>query len=185
MHLQQSSRRQPCPVCGRNVDGDCRFSDELILCHSGTRFHPPQNLRPGDVIGINGVCWALIRTDAGFDGAAHEFRPDRATRQTRGFHGRRRQQRQAGRLLHEVLRDIDAALSVPEFMQSAPAELRESIRLIEVAAGKAEALLPALRGRLQPPQISLLAEAIGELTYQRLDADHFRHHYLDEGRHDQ
>ena len=185
MHLQQSSRRQPCPVCGRNVDGDCRFSDELILCHSGTRFHPPQNLRPGDVIGISGVRWALIRTDAGFDGAAHEFRPDRGGREKGVPRGRRRQQRQAGRLLHEVLRDIDAALSVPEFMQSPPDELHESFRLIEVAAGKAEALLPALRGRLQPPQISLLAEAIKELTYQRRDADHFRHHYLGEGRHDQ
>lgn len=105
--------------------------------------------------------------------------------ETGASRARRRQQRQAGRLLHEVLRDIDAALSVPEFMQSPPDELRESFRLFEVAAGKAEALLPALRGRLQPPQISLLAEAIKELTYQRRDADHFRHHYLGEGRHDQ
>jgi hypothetical protein len=84
-----------------------------------------------------------------------------------------------------VLHDIDAALSVPEFMQSPPDQLRESFRLIEVAAGKAEALLPALRGRLQPPQISLLVEATGELTYQRLDADQFRHQYLGEGRHGQ
>ena len=183
--LKQSSRRNPCPVCGRNADGDCRFSEDLILCHQGTRFGPPQHLRPGDVIDVNGSRWALIRTDAGFDGAAHEFRPDRGGREKGVPRGRRRQQRQAGRLLHEVLRDIDAALSVPEFMQSPPDELRESFRLIEVAAGKAEALLPALRGRLQPPQISLLAEAISELTYQRRDADHFRHHYLGEGRHDQ
>ena len=183
--LKQSSRREPCPVCGRNLDGDCRFSDDLILCHSGTRFHPPQHLRPGDVIDINGVRWALIRTDAGFDGAAHEFRPDRVAPEKGVPRGRRRQQRQAGRLLHEVLRDVDAALNVPEFMRSIPDELRDSFRLIEVAAGKAEALLPALRGRLQPPQISLLAEAIRDLTYQRLDAEHFRHHYLGEGRHDQ
>lgn len=183
--LKQSSRRNPCPVCGRNADGDCRFSEDLILCHQGTRFGPPQHLRPGDVIDVNGSRWALIRTDAGFDGAAHEFRPDRATREKGSFRGRRKQQRQARRLLHEVLRDIDAALSVPEFMQSPPDELRESFRLIEVAAVKAEALLPAVRGRLQPPQISLLAEAIKELTYQRRDADHFRHHYLGEGRHDQ
>jgi len=75
--LKQSSRRNPCPVCGRNADGDCRFSEDLILCHQGTRFGPPQHLRLGDVIDVNGVRWALIRSDAGFDGAAHEFRPDR------------------------------------------------------------------------------------------------------------
>lgn len=33
--LRTSSRNNPCPVCGRTKDGDCRIgSDGLVLCHS-------------------------------------------------------------------------------------------------------------------------------------------------------
>ena len=117
--LKQSSRRDPCPVCGRNADGDCRFSDELILCHSGTRFHPPQHLRPGDVIDINGSRWALIRSGAGFDGAAHEFRPDRANtsrQETKAAAPQRRvRQLAASRRLRQFNLGFREALRCPEF----------------------------------------------------------------------
>ncbi len=38
-----SSQAHPCPVCGRNKDGDCRISEngELVLCRIGTTFSPP------------------------------------------------------------------------------------------------------------------------------------------------
>jgi len=119
MHLQKSSPRQPCPACGRNVDGDCRFSDDLILCHSGTRFHPPQHLRPGDVISINGAAWHLGRTDAGFSGNAFEFRPDRgaASKRVRNLEAPERRVRQlaAYRRLRQFNLSFREALRCPEF----------------------------------------------------------------------
>ena len=64
-------------VCGRNTDGDCRWTDSVIFCHNGSTFQPPQHLRIGDVIDIAGEPWALVKTNAGFDGAAHCFKPHR------------------------------------------------------------------------------------------------------------
>ena len=67
MHV--SSRKSPCPVCGRTKDPDCRWKDDVILCHHGTTHQPPPDLQRGDVISIGGKPWALIRRDGGFDGA--------------------------------------------------------------------------------------------------------------------
>ena len=58
--LQPSSNRNPCPICGRTKDGDCRISAELILCHYGSSNHPPQHLKSGEVItGADGQRWAF------------------------------------------------------------------------------------------------------------------------------
>lgn len=40
-----SSKRHPCPICGRTKDGDCRSSeaDNLVLCHSHTTAEEPIN----------------------------------------------------------------------------------------------------------------------------------------------
>ena len=42
--LIRSSRRQPCPVCGRVKDADCAFTPDrsLVLCH-----HTRNDLIPG------------------------------------------------------------------------------------------------------------------------------------------
>ena len=73
--MRQSGKRSPCPSCGRDSDGDCRFSDQVVLCHSGKRFAPPKHLRVGDVITLQGRPWALVATGKGYDGAAHVFKP--------------------------------------------------------------------------------------------------------------
>jgi phage/plasmid-associated DNA primase len=58
--LNASSRRTPCPICGRTKDGDCRISDELVLCHYGSDNHPPLDLKSGQVItGMDGQEWAF------------------------------------------------------------------------------------------------------------------------------
>jgi predicted P-loop ATPase len=46
-----SSKRTPCPICGRTKDGDCRLSTDglRVVCHH------PKDLRPGEV--VNG--WAF------------------------------------------------------------------------------------------------------------------------------
>ena len=47
--MKSSGHNQPCPVCSRVKDADCRFNDEVVLCHTGT------DLRPGDTITISVV----------------------------------------------------------------------------------------------------------------------------------
>jgi hypothetical protein len=33
-HFQHSGRNRPCPICSRTKDGDCRWNDEVVLCHT-------------------------------------------------------------------------------------------------------------------------------------------------------
>jgi hypothetical protein len=47
--LKPSSKSNPCPICGRMHDGDCRISNDLVLCHHGSNHHPPHGVRPGEV----------------------------------------------------------------------------------------------------------------------------------------
>ena len=61
-NLTPSSNSNPCPICGRTEDGDCRISSELILCHWGENLHSPHGLKPGQVIpGHDGQQWAYTR----------------------------------------------------------------------------------------------------------------------------
>jgi hypothetical protein len=67
--LRPSSKRNPCPVCGRTKDGDCRISDEIVLCHNNLGH------RPGQVFDVDGKRWAY--TGAAEDGRCGVFKPDR------------------------------------------------------------------------------------------------------------
>jgi hypothetical protein len=55
-----SSKRNPCPVCGRTKDRDCRqMPNGTVLCHH------PRNLKPGTVItGEDGQQWAFTRNSS-------------------------------------------------------------------------------------------------------------------------
>lgn len=68
--VQRSSRRNPCPCCGRVKDGDCRVTaDGLVLCHRNT------DHRPGAVIrGQDGSFWAFTGVTA--DQRCGVFKPD-------------------------------------------------------------------------------------------------------------
>lgn len=73
--MRRSGRNNPCPVCGRNTDGDCRWNDDVIFCHVGSKFSPPDHLQIGDLIDLNGEQWALVKTGGGYDNSAHIFKP--------------------------------------------------------------------------------------------------------------
>ncbi len=74
--LTPSSRRNPCPICGRSKDGDCRTGDAVALCHYGTSHHPPEALRAGEVIdGSDGQRWAYTGDTS--DGRAAAFTLDK------------------------------------------------------------------------------------------------------------
>lgn len=78
--LLPSSKRNPCPICGRTADGDCRTGDGLAICHHGSTHHPPAGLRPGDVIkGRDGQRWAF--TGETTDGRGSTFTLDKPRHQ--------------------------------------------------------------------------------------------------------
>ena len=48
----RSSERNPCPICGRKKDGDCRIraDGQMVFCHRGKSFGPPDRLKVGDLL---------------------------------------------------------------------------------------------------------------------------------------
>jgi hypothetical protein len=65
-----SSRKNPCPVCGRTKDSDCRWNGELYHC----RTYAKRSLRRGEVIqGSDGQQWAYLGDSDG--GRWSMFRP--------------------------------------------------------------------------------------------------------------
>jgi hypothetical protein len=52
-----SGKGSPCPICGRSKDGDCRISDDLILCRIGGSFSPPTEKAGTQVTGEDGGQW--------------------------------------------------------------------------------------------------------------------------------
>jgi hypothetical protein len=71
--MKSSSKKSPCPICGRDSDDKCRWNDESILCYSGDRFGPGNSLKKGDKIQALGNSWLLIGYDAGFSGSSYLF----------------------------------------------------------------------------------------------------------------
>ena len=85
--LKRSGPRQPCPACGRVKDADCAWGEEIILCHQGQGARPTDRMRIGQIIKIEGIDWALVRTNAGHSGCADLLRPHRGGKmqfQTKG-----------------------------------------------------------------------------------------------------
>jgi len=72
--LHYSSKHTPCPICSRNKDGDCRWCDDWIACHTGAAAN---NLQPGQTIEAEGQTWYLSRISGGHSGMAHVYRPHR------------------------------------------------------------------------------------------------------------
>jgi hypothetical protein len=67
-----SSNRNPCPICGRDKDGDCRTSGDglEVICHH------PKDHRPGDPIqGVDGQAWGFTGNTK--DGRAGHFTIDK------------------------------------------------------------------------------------------------------------
>ena len=77
--FKPSGRGNPCPICGRDSDGDCKISDDLILCRWGSTHQPPSVItqgKPGSTLeGSDGKWWAYTGDDQTGEWAV--FRPDR------------------------------------------------------------------------------------------------------------
>lgn len=71
--MKHSSRTEPCPICGRNVDDKCRWTETAIFCYFGDSFHPPMNLNKGDVVEAFESSWKLLYLQGGFSGGSYVF----------------------------------------------------------------------------------------------------------------
>ena len=138
-----SGRHRPCPVCGRDVDGDCRWKEgEIIWCHIGTRFAPPSDLRIGDTLSLDGREWALVRKDGSYDRSAFTFIPHRPRGRKRFIHygsvplGQLFPSNDPVALavdeeMSGLLEDIEACLRTPDFGLLLHPERVAAFRLIE------------------------------------------------------
>lgn len=80
-----SSKRNPCPICGRSKDGDCRTRHdlEMVFCHRGKTLGPPERLKLGDVLSdAEGRQWAYSGESGGDsrDGALFVIHREKADR---------------------------------------------------------------------------------------------------------
>jgi hypothetical protein len=165
----------------------------MVLCHQGSTNGPPEHLKVGDVIDVQGKPWALVRIGSGFAAVAYQFRPHRDPT----FHAMggnippRFSIALNYKLAQETFDAIKAALDVPEFMNSTPRELRYSFLLIEHAWNKTKSLIAHLqrcyKNETNPDrmarlakQLDLVSKAMKQVSYQRKDAQHFCRHYLGE-----
>lgn len=190
--MQPSGPKTPCKVCGRDSDGDCRSTEDLILCHQGTRFAPPAHLRPGDTISIDGKPWALIRHGGGFDGQAAVFRPHReGIRSDATTFGRPDSKKEiemaiAGYAIERFYRCFQDAWEVKDLHSLSPDELTEATRVIELAhevgldLAKNVQRLWRSDPLLKEMHFDRISVYLRTLRYQVADLRHFRSYYLGE-----
>ena len=148
--MKASGRNNPCPCCGRVKDADCRFNDEVVLCHTGT------DLRPGDQITINGAQWAFIHHNGGFSGMAAVFKPHREKEPSSGQHlqtpntaqellSRQTKRSQWAHILDQFHDAFDAAWDIPDLYTCTPNQFQSACAVVSDAQAKAAALRPHLR----------------------------------------
>lgn len=177
-----SSKQNPCPICGRSKDGDCRWGDDWIACHSGAAAN---NLKPGQTIEAEGQTWYLSRTGGGHSGMAHIYRPHRPGQPQRS---RRRKkpdldlhaQVRACRRFYAALRPrVHAALRLPLWECCTPVELR----LVAVTFDAVQQLIQHLQqARRTDPNLARLVPVtrhwLKALGYQLADLQQFQRHQL-------
>ena len=147
--MKSSGHNQPCPVCSRVKDTDCRFNDEVVLCHSGT------DLRPGEQITINGAQWAFIHHNGGFSGMAAVFKPHRELQ--KGVHkqhtpssaqellSRQTKRSQWAFILDQFNDAYGQAWNIPDLYSCSPEQLRSACVVVSDAEAKAAAIRPHLK----------------------------------------
>jgi len=147
--MHSSGRNNPCPVCGRTKDSDCRWNNATILCHTGT------DLRPGDTLTYARQKWAFIHHKGGFSGMAAVFKPHRAlergTHKTRNPNAaqellsRQNEHHQWSEVLNQFFAAFDAAWNIPDLDTATPQQLAAAFAAINDAQTKAAALAPHLQ----------------------------------------
>lgn len=185
--MKRSSRKQPCPVCGRTHDADCAWSDDVIFCHSGS------DLSIGQTIDVDGQPWALVKLNAGFSGQAAVFKPhtERSGFSGNGANHEQILTRQAKRsisalALERFFNAFNTAWNVKDFHSLTQNELIDGIAAIDKAhRNSIEMKATAQTIWREHQDLSDLYRdrfeaCVLSLKYQVNDLNHFRSFYLGE-----
>lgn len=179
-----SSKRNPCPVCGRDSDDKCRRSNEMLSCYWGERFAPPAGLKLGQVLDIEGRRWAVVNLSGGFAGNSLILRPhvDR-----HDFKPAQRQQRQReAAVLAPALREVfgkvrayvHASLAVLELEQATADELCRAQQLLAATRRHLQELrAPLVLARREDPSLARMVSAVDHwlrlVSFQAADLEAF------------
>jgi hypothetical protein len=177
-----SGKGNPCPVCGRTKDGDCRWGDGWIACHSGAAAN---HLKPGQTIEADGQTWYLSRTGGGHSGMAHVYRPHRPGQFQKGRRGSAASTKVladvvACRQFYAALRPrVHAVMRLPHWEYCSPAELH----LVADSFNAAQQLIHHLKRarRIDPALVRLLPIALRwlkALGYHLTDLNRFQREQL-------
>jgi hypothetical protein len=191
--VNYSRRGSPCPVCARQRDGDCRWTNDSIFCHLGSSHRPPTHLKLGETLQIKGSKWDLVSLSAGFDKSAYLFKPHKEIKPIPSSLKERKQQDFDYQVRvdccdyysKEFVELAKKALDVLEFETALPDELKESFHLIYTAERKGKELIKQLQ-ELAPREerlkkyLPIVKDLNKQLYYQRKDADQFRKNFLGE-----
>ena len=147
--MKSSGRNNPCPVCNRTKDTDCRWNDDVILCHTGT------DLTPGTTVNIDGAEWAFIHHKGGFSGIAAVFKPHRELEKRTSHNNtpsspqdllsRQTKRHLWADILEQFHDAFNLAWNVPDFYTATPDQLQSAFDLINDAQARAAALRPHLQ----------------------------------------
>ena len=165
--MKASGRNNPCPVCQRVKDADCRWNDTTILCHTGT------DMRPGDTLTIAGQQWAFIRHDGGFSGSAAVFKPHIPRPASSPSAPIRRPEpfvdglsrAQWDYVFNQFHKAFDTAWRLPDLYTCTPSELKDCIAVIN----EAQQMATAIRQWLS--QVWRVFPDLDQCHRQRIDAE--------------
>jgi len=177
--MEQSGRNNPCPHCERTKDGDCRWNDKVILCHSGS------SLKPGSVVTLNGKDWYLSRHNGGYDGSAAVFKRHKPKTAEPVIFRRQRQAVQAIEDLGTAETELQKfqglasqALAIPPFEQMLDADIRQARDICDQAFALGKVLIKRIaRAKRHDPAMAIdLERVLGvhrDLRYQLADLERY------------
>ena len=179
-----SGKGSPCAFCGRDVDGKCRRSDDLLSCYWGERFHPPADLKLGQILEIEGRRWAVVNLSGGFAGNSAILKPHVDRLDFKPTLRRHRQHQTA--VLAPVLRDlfgkvrayVHASLAVLELEHATAEEILRDQQVVAHTLRHLQELREALvEARRDDPSFEQLVVAVAHwqrlVAYQAADLEVF------------
>ena len=179
-----SGKGKPCALCQRDIDGKCRRSDELLSCYWGQRFHPPADLKLGQILEIEGRRWAVVNLSGGFAGNSAILKPHVDRLDFKPNQLRQRQQQSA--VLAPALRDlfgrvrayVHASLAVRELEHGTAEEIRRDQQVVsDTLRHLRELREPLVLARRDDPSFSRLVAAVEHwerlVAYQAADLEVF------------
>lgn len=190
--MKHSSRKEPCPICGRNTDDKCRWNDFNIFCYYGNSFHPPSNLRLGDWVQAFGQRWKLVKLNGGFSGGSYIFAPmsgdEPVHRQTREEREQYRKQiehvvHKSKKTFFDLRKRVQQCLGLKDYYAMNPDEIQKASALLRLTVDDCDiALRYVSRNRHMIPDAKKMTNAFliwQKLTrYQKRNLDWFLSNYL-------